>query len=315
MNKKYCVGNVIVNLEFNEELNHIVECMEKYLHYNCEYGCDIISNYNISLKCGKPNNILMTDNDIHSFKEIIIYSDSKNKVKNVVKYFEYEDSEYFISEEFSLKKYKFNIEMIISEDNFNLERMPLRILRELLLRENENDSSMLFHGAFLKLLNYGVLLTGDKGAGKTTLLCKLLTHTNSKFLANDKLIIKKNLEVIYIPLSTRIALGTVNGNNKIKSFLNNNKLIRKENNSLIGVDTKYAFTSYEISKLFECDLISNSKVNMITIPRISENNQVKITRLDNCTAKKLLETSILTPYDIMWPNNWLVEKINTNEEM
>ncbi len=114
--------------------------------------------------------------------------------------------------------------MIISENNFNLERMPLRILRELLLRENENDKSILSHGAFLTLLDHSILLTRNKEASKTTLLYKLLEYMNSNLLSNDKLIIKRNLDVIYIPLSTRIVLATVNGNNK---------LIRKENYDLI----------------------------------------------------------------------------------
>ena len=313
--KKYYVGNIVIDLEYTEDLDNTIECMEKYLHYDSKYSLNIIAEYYISLKLGDPKNIIGKDYCTFNPKEIVVYSDSKNKVKDIVKYFEYDDKQYFIGKYFSLKKYKSDIEMIILKENFNLERMLLRVIRELLLRENENDNSTLFHGAFLNMLDKGIILPGDKGFGKTTLICKLLEYRNSKFLTNDKLLIKNNLDVIYIPLSIRIAPGTIKGNDKIKNYLNNNKLIRKENDNIIVDDSKYAFTSYEISKVFGCNLISNSIIDVIIIPQISENNKAYITRLDYLSAKKFLEPCILTPNDIMWPNNWLIGKTNSNEDM
>lgn len=55
MEKKYYIGNIVINIYYNKSLINTIECIKKYLHNKFEYNTNnIIVNYHLLLMIGKP---------------------------------------------------------------------------------------------------------------------------------------------------------------------------------------------------------------------------------------------------------------------
>lgn len=89
------------------------------------------------------------------------------------------------------------------------EKFFFHIFREVIYREAENRSGLIFHAACLNYMDEGFLLLGTSGSGKTTLLSCLLENTDSKFISNDRTVIfVENYKCAAIPLPIRYGLKT-----------------------------------------------------------------------------------------------------------
>lgn len=92
-------------------------------------------------------------------------------------------------------------------------------MKEVTIRTYENKGGVIFHAGAVMLQNKGIIISGPKGAGKTTLLCHILNKMNIDYIANDRIIITDELDIVYLPLSMRIGVGTFNNMSKVREYV------------------------------------------------------------------------------------------------
>ena len=89
------------------------------------------------------------------------------------------------------------------------ERYPLRVIREVVLRCGETRGRTAFHAAAAAIDGHGVLVAGPSGAGKTTVLAALAAHRRADLSPPIGRCSPSAADFIGVPLSIRIAGGTL----------------------------------------------------------------------------------------------------------
>ena len=99
---------------------------------------------------------------------------------------------------------------ILSDGREQGIKWPFRILRELLVREREDEGNLFMHGTGVSLNERGILFLGNSGSGKTTLAIKMISEDIYRrgFISNDRVFIKngKNVLSLIKNLAFEIAL-------------------------------------------------------------------------------------------------------------
>ena len=314
---------VSYEIYYSDEDIETIQKLDNYLHssnFNSkEHKFDIfLCDEN------KISQIINNVKNTYKEKSIKIYESSSN-VKEFVKRIQFKNQLLIDGENFYLLKENNKIYLEIKQRTNNDERYILRIIREINLRYNEETSKILFHGAFLEHNSKGILISGNKGSGKTTLLCHFLSTGNANYLTNDKLFLDTKGSVEYIPLSARIGVGTAKNNNRIREFIMKGDFLRSQNSSLSNIDfinelnevnpeIKFDLVSSEVKSLFSCNLISNSKLDIILLPKITKEHSINLRTLNEKEKFNELLENLLTPYDDMWKSPWLIDiELNENK--
>src|SRR5262249_8814777 len=101
---------------------------------------------------------------------------------------------------------------VVAIDNAEGTRpTPIRIGREILLRELENRGGVFAHAAAAVLKDgRGVLILGERASGKTSTMCRLVTELGADYLSNDRSIIRAEQDRLVCygwPLAIRLGAG------------------------------------------------------------------------------------------------------------
>jgi len=256
------------------------------------------------------------------FKMLTIYQSSKDVITKA-KEFSIEDI--FIYEIIESDCFVVNCGdvkyLIMSDATKEKERQLLRIMKEVAIRTCENNKGVIFHAASLKYRGNGIVLTGQKGAGKTTLLCKLLNIPSVDYIANDKVMITNQYDIVYLPLALHAGIGTVQNDSKLEHFIDTSALCRKQNTGLqdkkaASAYDKYSVTSKEISQIYSCNLLASAQLHLIIIPRMHIGEDfIEIKEMSNIDKYRIITENVLTPEDLMWPNPWVEPRTYAVKEM
>lgn len=159
----------------------------------------------------------------------------------------------------------------------HLERPELiYLIREIVVRLEENDKAVFMHGNGIVLDGKGVILTGNSGSGKTTLMLKLFENNPEQFgfLSNDRVFITQDGHMDYFPIPIILASGTAKNSPMLREFL---KKEGKLYDSTFDVsmlesssnDTKFAFFRTYMPEVYKnCELLERHKLDGIIIPKI-----------------------------------------------
>lgn len=159
----------------------------------------------------------------------------------------------------------------------HLERHELiYLVRELVVRLEENNKSIFMHGNGIVLDDKGIVLTGNSGSGKTTLMLKLFEGNPGKcgFLSNDRVFITQDGHMDYFPIPIILASGTAKNSPMMREFLRKKgklydsdfdvSMLESDKN-----DTKFALFRPYIPQVYEnCELLERHKLDEIIIPKI-----------------------------------------------
>lgn len=205
----------------------------------------------------------------------------------------------------------------------HLERHELiYLIRELVVRLEENNKSLFMHGNGLTIDGKGIILTGNSGSGKTTLMLKLFEGNPDKcgFLSNDRIFITQDGHMDYFPIPIILASGTAKNLSLMREFLRKKgtlydsefdvSMLDSEKN-----DTKFAFFRNYIPQVYgNCELLERHKLDGIIIPKIDFSRDEVST--GEVTDIQELHHMCFTPFDYeSLRKPWIMKRDLTDVEL
>lgn len=299
--KKYNFNNVTFTLKTDDSRtfeNQIKHIKEFYIPN------DIDSAYNIDIECIESNVLFLdTLKMLKELKPNVKYQTFENQVHNEytigdMKYYLLDAEEYIC-----IKKSSFQYQ-IITDGSEKTIKWTFRVIREILLRVNEENYALTMHGTALAINDKGVLIIGNKGSGKTSLAIKLLdTFEDIDFLSNDRIFMYDNITptMEYFPIPIVLAMGTVKNSTNLDKYFKQTKILERrakikynESNNNDKVDIPLL----DIPKIYPNDkMLPSSKIDLIVAPNLSKDSVLSIEDLNLKSKKVILNQTCFTPFD------------------
>lgn len=228
------------------------------------------------------------DNEIH--KEVSFDNGTKIYLINTEEYVCIKEDD---------NKYK-----IITDGREEGVKWPFRLIREILVREKEENSKLFMHGTGIILNNNGILFLGNSGSGKTTLATNLLLDDieNKGFISNDRVFLNGE-EMDYFPIPIVFASGTIKNNYNLSKYFKEKEIFEKEIGKKyeeIDNNTKVAIPLVDIEKIFKnTSLTQQRDVDTIVFPRINRQlaDKYEILEMSNRDKFIKLDSTCFTPFD------------------
>ena len=223
-------------------------------------------------------------------------------------------------DKYIVKKTNDNNFTVIVDGKKDTTKYVFRIIREILVRLQENNLKFFFHATSLKINGKGISILGNSGSGKTTLFSTLLSH-KCEVLSNDRTFFyEKNGKIImdYFPIPVVYKMGTVINNELLNDFVLKGNHYLLPNDFYLGKQS-YPIPLTDITKIFKnVSLIERGELNILIFSRImlTECNHLKIKRLDSQQSLELLKSVCFTPTDNeSLRNEWIYTRNKTKEAL
>ena len=221
-----------------------------------------------------------------------------------------------------LKQDEKDYQIIVKNNNNISANWINRLIREIYLREKENNKYNFMHANGIEINGNGILIIGKNGSGKTTLTVKFFEQfENTKFLANDRILINKFLEMDYFPQATTLKIGTIKNSYNLSKYFKENKILENRKNIMYSNaidEDKCNISLNEITKIFpKVQVISKSHINLIIIPKFEmQCNEPIIINLSDEEKKNILLENDFTPYDTeTLRKTWIKKRVYGDEEL
>lgn len=320
--KTYSVSYLILGYHF-KIITHSMELLEKQIEH--------ISKFCYStplLNCGKALPISLTyieDKNVFEEKHMLFLS---HKNYETLRTFEYEthyklqlDNTLYLLQppaKYVVEKTSEFDYIIYGNPEINATKYVFRIIREIIVRLQENAGKLFMHGSALNISDKGIAIFGNSGSGKTTLLCKLLSESENGFLSNDRIFLYKSgkVKMDYFPIPIVYKVGTVLHNDALKKGVISSKKYNLPQSFLEG-STSFPIPLTDTKLIFKrVKHIETSNLDLIIFPKINfENSDIlNIKDLDKELAFKLIQTVCFTPYDLeSLREPWILERNQSNK--
>jgi energy-coupling factor transporter ATP-binding protein EcfA2 len=211
----------------------------------------------------------------------------------------------------------------VSEEAF---RTPVRILRELALREMQKAGGLFMHAAaVVSRTGRAALILGDKGAGKSTLMWALVGLGPLLYIANDRCIVRNRGDTLKIygwPLSIRLGRGLVESP---AAMFPSATFRRKENMELGSIETapriwgeraKVELTPREFEVSTDKRMAAEGEVCVLLMPRFTEALvDARVADIGNDEATAKFRNSITEPADCDYLRGWLQTRPQSDHEV
>ncbi len=183
-------------------------------------------------------------------------------------------------------------------------KWPFRILRELLVREREDEGNLFMHGTGMSLNKNGILLLGNSGSGKTTLAVEMLSEELERkgFVSNDRVFMKEG-EMKYFPIPVVFASGTAKNNRYLDEYFKKTRLYERKIGMVYEETTnndKVPVPLTDIGKIFEgTQMEEQRRMDIIVFPKINLHmgSSFRIQEMDNREKYISLDRTCFTPFD------------------
>lgn len=301
---------------FNIYSNYIDEITEYFNNFIVPCNDKIIATYNIYFD--KDENIFNEVFNDFNLKDSIPINTFKNQIH-------YKDNNKFLidTKDYICIKNSDNDYKVFAKGKNSIKGLSW-IIRELLIRELEDNNYYCMHGTGLEIYDKGILLLGSSGSGKTTLASKINEiNTPQKYVSNDRVFIKNGI-MHYYPLSIKYTMGTIKNNKGLSNYFITNNILEKQKNINYydsSFKTKCDIPLTDINKVFpNVENVSKEKIDLIIFPKIDDSLSIK-ELTDEEKILKLNEYNF-TPYDIETKREeWLrfrklpLQEIEKNKEL
>ena len=201
---------------------------------------------------------------------------------------------------------------------------PFRIIREIIVRKNEEKYGLFMHGTGVILNNKGNLILGNSGSGKTTLAIKLLNNKdNIQFLSNDRVFMyyNDNPTIEYFPIPIVFAMGTVKNNIELDRYFKTTRILENragKNYERSNVNDKVDVPLTDIEKIFKSISMKPTNIlNNIIFSKLNKKDKKCLNIRELSKKEKIikLNQTCFTMYD--WESlrlEWIYNrKINQND--
>jgi len=75
--------------------------------------------------------------------------------------------------------------VVVRDNDANLSKAFLYLMRDIVLHEKEAENGMIFHASCVTIEGAGLMFVGSKGAGKTTCAMLSLLEKDASYISND----------------------------------------------------------------------------------------------------------------------------------
>ncbi|MDD4187402.1 MAG: hypothetical protein PHX04_01330 [Bacilli bacterium] len=190
------------------------------------------------------------------------------------------------TEEYICIKYGDNDYETITDGRKISERWLFRVVREILVRKNEEKKGLFMHGTGLVLEDQGILILGNSGAGKTTLATRLLSGADceKQFLSNDRVFLYSSgneSRMEYFPIPVVLASGTVKNNLQLNEYFEKNNIYENKTGKPFDEapdNAKIDIPLTDISEIFDkTSLIPIHKIDLIIFSKLNLSNNDGLT--------------------------------------
>ncbi len=259
------------------------------------------------------------------------FDDKKNEIKTNFKYvgdkFPFVTTKYSVYEHGSRIAYvyedsnKYASEFILEVNNRNMYiyahkgksdyKTLARIIREIATRDLEDNGYATFHASCADINGSGVLVIGNPGAGKSTLCLSLCKFQKARFVANDRVFIKKEseeLSVVPFSFATKINKGTLKTleiNEEEYGGWELSEPIPSTDTDWDTYNGEYKMQLYvdELKKYIDIDSVSHTKLRLIVIPNINSGNGVL--KIEPKYDMNVIKENCYSIYDPDFKDDWL----------
>lgn len=215
-----------------------------------------------------------------------------------------EGTEYFmqIPEVWILKKVSDNYYIIVGDGKKSTIKYPFRVIREIIVRMQENNGKFFMHATALNIQGKGIVILGNSGSGKTTFFTKLTDSTPSVVLSNDRVFFYSQdgtYYMDYFPIPVVHKYGTVSNSKYLSKYIiednnyNYTEGFAKGEESIIIPLTDLAkmFPDLKYAETSKIDIAIFSKINF------KDKEKFEVRNLTTEEAIKRLSEVCFTPID------------------
>ncbi|WP_282875935.1 hypothetical protein [Pseudomonas peli] len=206
-------------------------------------------------------------------------------------------------------KHKQTVTCYINEDDDESLMVPIRVIREIMLQEHENQGSVLVHAAVVAVDGKAAMFVGDSGAGKSTVAfyaCRQGAH----YLSNDKCILDQQLNAYSFPMAVRLAVPTIKCvvgtlSDVVPRFDSPADIFLNPQYRQWGNKHKVVLTVREYCRLAEAGQVFESTIDTLVLPSITPGYAVFEERPLDSTAWSVLHRNISVSHERCDEDDWL----------
>jgi hypothetical protein len=207
-----------------------------------------------------------------------------------------------------------HVELLLHSASRRQHRLPLRVLREAMIRTYENAGATLLHAAGATVRGIGVAVCGPRATGKTTTLAALLAATRGDLLSNDRLLLPppgpNGQTLVAVPLPVPLACGTIEAVDSVRASLATTRRPCPPLESLprvFGSHVKAELTAREFAIAMGGRITAGARLGLLVVPRLTDDDTPFTARpLVSTEAHDVLDASCFTPFDEFWLVPWLI---------
>ncbi|MEU0383210.1 hypothetical protein [Streptomyces chartreusis] len=181
------------------------------------------------------------------------------------------------------------------------------VLREVLLRAQEDNGGVLFHAACAVAGGRSALIVGEKGAGKTTTLSALVGGGAMSFCANDRtFVLGPSPRTVAVPVALRLGYGLVEATPPLREYVRGGRLFRPQVRGSeptgapeeFGSRVKHIVTPAEFAMAMGTALSTGGRLSLLLFPSLSDDDRpFHSASVSAEEARRLLASSCYTPAD------------------
>lgn len=298
---------IFPNITFNIKTNHI-DSFQKQIthlsHFYIPYFHD--SNQHININYLEDEQLYHEIIMNCSSQTYILHQSFQNQVHKEYSY--NKNIQYFIidNQEYVCMKTSEDDYTIITDGRSSSVKWPFRIIREILVRKNEEKGALFMHATGITLDDKGVLILGNSGSGKTTLAIQLLASEETmNFLSNDRVFLYDNNTPMmeYFPIPIVFAMGTVKGNPNLDEYFKKTRILERETNKSYENSSnkdKVPVPLTDLEKIFSnIGMKSENFLNCMIFSKLNLNDShcFHIRELSDYEKQVKINQTCFTPFD------------------
>ena len=210
--------------------------------------------------------------------------------------------------------------VVIGDGIKDTTKYVFRLIREILVRLQENQNKIFMHATSLISNNYGIAVLGNAGSGKTTYFSKLLSVGHSSIISNDRTFFYFDEKPMmdYFPIPIVYKVGAVSHNTNLQHHIIESGRYSLPEAFMQG-KSSYPIPLTDVPGFFDdTNYCETSNLDLIIFSKIDFDNPhcFEARFLSNNEAIQLMTETCFTPIDRESLRSvWIYPRLKSDAEL